>query len=121
MTTKDIKLYGNNYSEIRFWNKIYRGICLDRLERELIENALILFYAISNASLEKKSIIIGALGYFILPMDLIPDLIPVVGFTDDANLLAFAIREVRSAITTEVTEKAKKASELVIKWWKKVR
>ena len=113
MTTKDIKLYGNNYSEIRFWNKIYRGICLDRLERELIENALILFYAISNASLEKKSIIIGALGYFILPFDLFPDLIPVTGYTDDANWLAFAIKEAKNAATPQVIAKA----ERTVKEW----
>lgn len=40
-----------------------------------------------NTPGKHKMIIIGALGYFILPVDLIPDFIPVAGFTDDAAAL----------------------------------
>jgi uncharacterized membrane protein YkvA (DUF1232 family) len=43
-------------------------------------------------------ILVAALAYFILPFDLIPDMLPVIGFTDDAAVLATAIRLVAAHI-----------------------
>ena len=43
----------------------------------------------------------GALAYFIVPIDVIPDFIPGLGFTDDAAILAAAISAVRSALRPE--------------------
>ena len=54
-----------------------------------------------------KAGIIGALGYLISPIDLVPDLIPVVGYTDDAAAIAFAITAAQMYITDEIKEKAK--------------
>ena len=45
--------------------------------------------------------LLGALAYFILPFDFIPDMMPVLGFTDDAAVLATAIRLVASSITDD--------------------
>ena len=51
--------------------------------------------------------LMGAIAYFILPFDFVPDVMPILGFTDDAAVLATAIRMVASHITTEHREAAR--------------
>lgn len=70
---------------------------------------LLLYYVlISNqVSIREKSLIIGALGYLILPLDLIPDALPVLGFSEDFTALITAIHAVRSHITPQVELQAK--------------
>jgi uncharacterized membrane protein YkvA (DUF1232 family) len=53
--------------------------------------------------------LLGAIAYFILPFDFMPDMLPILGFTDDAAVLATAIRMVASHITTEHREAARAA------------
>ena len=56
-----------------------------------------------------RAVIIGAIGYFISPADAVPDLVPGVGYVDDAGVIASALAAVGSNITNEVEEKADKA------------
>ncbi len=56
-----------------------------------------------------RLILIGALAYFVLPFDLVPDFIFGVGFFDDASILAAAIASVRSSITDDHREVARQA------------
>jgi uncharacterized membrane protein YkvA (DUF1232 family) len=58
--------------------------------------------------LQVKAVLIGAIAYFILPTDLIPDYIPVIGYTDDAAVLAAAIKLVASNITPDHREAARR-------------
>jgi uncharacterized membrane protein YkvA (DUF1232 family) len=53
--------------------------------------------------------LLGALAYFILPFDFMPDMLPVLGFTDDAAMLATAIRMVANNITPEHRQAARAA------------
>ncbi len=53
-----------------------------------------------------KSIVYGALGYFILPIDAIPDLAPVIGYTDDLGVLAAAVAAISAYISKDVRAKA---------------
>ncbi|AMJ62127.1 hypothetical protein AXW83_19130 [Bosea sp. PAMC 26642] len=53
--------------------------------------------------------LLAALGYFVLPIDAIPDILPFLGFTDDAAVIAAAIAAVAGSITPEHREKAKAA------------
>ena len=71
--------------------------------------ALLLYYVLlsKDVPLKEKGLIIGALGYLILPVDLIPDAIPVLGFTDDLAALAYAIHAVRSYVSPEIEAQAK--------------
>ena len=46
-------------------------------------------------------ILLGALAYFVLPFDFVPDMLPIIGFTDDAAVLATAIQVVAAHITPE--------------------
>ena len=48
-----------------------------------------------------KAVLIGAIAYFVLPDDLIPDYIPVLGYTDDAAVLAAAVKLVSSHMKAE--------------------
>lgn len=62
--------------------------------------SLLLFYTFKSPSTPKsaKLTIAGALGYLILPIDLIPDALPAVGFTDDAAVIISALYQVISSI-----------------------
>jgi uncharacterized membrane protein YkvA (DUF1232 family) len=53
-----------------------------------------------------KALIVGALAYFIMPIDGIPDLLPLVGFTDDAAVIAATIAAVRAHMQPEHWDKA---------------
>ncbi len=55
-----------------------------------------------------KAALVGALAYFVLPADMIPDVLPVIGYTDDAAMLAAAIRLVASHITPDHREAARR-------------
>ncbi|MGM9748166.1 MAG: YkvA family protein [Candidatus Cryptobacteroides sp.] len=54
------------------------------------------------------------MGYFILPTDLIPDLIPVLGFTDDVAALTLAYKAIQASVTPEIDAKAK---EKIAEWF----
>jgi uncharacterized membrane protein YkvA (DUF1232 family) len=94
----ELEKYREQYSESSFWEKIKNTALA--AGRELIEKALWLFYAImdSDTPTKAKLIIAGALGYFISPIDLIPDFIPFVGYTDDLAVLVGAIMTVATNI-----------------------
>ena len=99
--------YQDNYSENSFWDKIKKFA--RKAGIQLIYIALTLFYTLEsgNLSFKDKAIVYGALGYFILPVDLIPDWIPVIGLTDDFGALMYAYERIKENITDETREKAK--------------
>lgn len=76
--------------------------------REVIEKALWLYYAARSPATPAwaKTAIYGALGYFISIIDAIPDLTPIVGYTDDLGVLVAALATVAAYITPDVKAKA---------------
>ena len=111
-SNEELKKYQSEYSESKFWDKMKKAA--KSAGKKVIEMALLLFYVLQspNVPIAKKTIIIGALGYLILPFDFIPDFIPALGFTDDAAALAAALKTIKSSITPEIEAKAKaKANE----------
>ena len=76
--------------------------------KEIIEKALILYYCLIDPDTPAwaKTVIIGALGYFIVPLDAIPDFTPVVGYSDDLGALAIAFAIVAAHIKSEHKEMA---------------
>jgi uncharacterized membrane protein YkvA (DUF1232 family) len=78
--------------------------------REVVELALQLYYATDAPETPKwaKAVIYGALGYFIAPLDGLPDFTPLVGFSDDLTVLAAAAAAVTLHITPEVKERARR-------------
>ena len=104
--------FGKDYSETGFWQKLI-GYAMNA-GREVVEIALKLFYALQSPQTPvwAKTVIYGALGYFINVFDAIPDLTPVVGYGDDFGVLVAALATVATYITPEVEDKAaRKASD----------
>ena len=83
----------------RFWRKL-RSVAASI---PFAEDLLAAYYcAFDNATpLPVKMTLIGAIAYFVLPTDVIPDVLPVLGFTDDAAVLATAIKLVANHIRPE--------------------
>jgi uncharacterized membrane protein YkvA (DUF1232 family) len=100
-------LYSEHYSEGSFWDKLTRGAL--RAGRDVVESALTLYYSLQDTDTPKwaKTVILGALGYFILPTDAIPDLLPGVGYADDLGALAAALGMVAAYIKDEHKERAR--------------
>ena len=98
--------YVSDYSVEKLWAKLKGAAVIVGCEG--IRNVLRLFYALENPGMPKKvkMVIYGALGYFISPLDVIPDLIPVVGFTDDLGVLAAAVAFAALYITPDVKARA---------------
>ena len=108
----NIREYEKQYSEEKFWDKVKN--VAKKAGIKVIYLALRLYYAVSALPIEKKAIVFGGLGYFILPVDLIPDAIPALGFTDDAAVL-FAIY---TAIKSELNEESEiKAKDKLKEWF----
>ena len=102
--------YSQAYSESRFKSKVARYALT--AGQALVEKALTLFYALRDPDTptRAKVIIIGALGYFIVPLDAIPDLIPGAGFSDDLGALAVALTLIAAHVKPEHTERAHRAA-----------
>ncbi|WP_373498987.1 YkvA family protein [Desulfococcus sp.] len=94
--------FGIKYSDKSFWDKILKYAKVAGIE--VIEKALWLYYAAQNPATPAwaKTVIYGALAYFIFPVDAIPDFTPVVGYVDDLGVLAAAVVTVSMYITDEV-------------------
>ena len=58
--------------------------------------------------LQVRAILLGALAYFVLPFDGIPDVLPLFGFTDDAAVLATAMKLVMDHIRPEHRDAARR-------------
>ena len=99
--------YEKHYNDSSFWNKVLS--MAKKAGLKLIYVALLLYYTLQsrNVSTKDKAIIYGALGYFILPIDIIPDYIPIIGYTDDMSILIYAYNRIKSNIDDNIREKAK--------------
>jgi len=102
-----METHESNYTDESFWKKVKKHAL--RAGREVIEDALVLYYALQDEDTPKwaKTVIIGALAYFILPTDAIPDAIPVAGFIDDLGALAAALTTVGVHLKDEHFAKAR--------------
>ena len=106
----------SNYSEETFWEKVEAIAKLaKKIAKEILGKALVLYYTLSDPDTPTgaKGVVIAALGYFIMPLDLIPDYLPVIGFQDDLAVLAGAIFTIAASIKISHRKQAdKKMDEL---------
>lgn len=97
-----------HYSGADFWIKL--KLSAKAAGRELVEKSLWLYYAARrpDTPLWAKTAVYSALAYFILPIDAIPDFIPITGYTDDMAAIAAAVATITSYIDDEVKNLANK-------------
>lgn len=96
-----------HYSEEKLWTKLKRYG--KKAGAAVIYTVLLLYFTLQNPEVpaKTKATIIGALGYFILPLDLIPDIAAGFGFTDDLGVLGIALLQAAMYINEDIKAKAK--------------
>lgn len=97
--------FEESYSDDNFWSKVKEFAKIAGFE--VVEKALWLYYALHEPDTPTwaKATIIGALGYFISPLDAIPDVMPFVGYSDDLGVLVLAVATVSAYINQNVKSK----------------
>ena len=98
--------YAGHYEENAFWEKLKKFG--RKAGFQVCYAALLLYYVLRSpdTSSKDRAKILGALGYFLLPIDLIPDFIPIAGYTDDLAALVWGVYCVIKGITPEVKAQA---------------
>ncbi|MBR2128500.1 MAG: DUF1232 domain-containing protein [Bacteroidales bacterium] len=107
LVPRNIEKYQKHYSDSRLLSKI--GKTFRKAGIKAVHLVLILYYVLADKNTPKrhKALIIGTLGYFILPFDLVPDLLPALGYTDDMAALAACIKAVYDNVTPAVKHNAR--------------
>ncbi len=102
-----LQQHSEHYSEDGLWQKIKKYG--KKAGSSVIYAVLILYFVLQKEEVPKKdkAIIIGALGYFILPFDLIPDMAAGVGYADDIGAILAAIVQVAMYIDDDVKQLAR--------------
>ena len=102
----DFDAYRSYFSDPNLWSKLKN--VAKKAGVKVVYSALVLYYVTRDPKVptSEKLKIYGALGYFILPIDLIPDSVIALGFTDDLAALAWAIYAVTEFVTPEIEAQA---------------
>lgn len=106
--------YSNKFSKRDFVEKIAR--IAKSAGAKLVYAALILYYTLQSpkVSATNKAMIIGALGYLISPIDVVPDAIPIAGLADDLGVLVFVLKKVWTDVDPDIQVKAR---QRLAKWF----
>lgn len=114
MNLPDFMSYSNKFTSRDFIEKISR--IAKRAGAKMIYAALVLYYTLQSdkISVKDKAIIVGALGYLISPLDVIPDAIPIAGLGDDLAVLIYVLNKVWGNVSDEIKNKAK---DKLSKWF----
>ena len=109
----DTSKYTSKYSEKSYFNKLVK--CAQSAGFKVIHEGLQLYFVAQKPECPKeiKAAIMGTLGYFIFPIDLVPDPVPGIGFADDGVALATTLTMAHMYIDDTISEEAiKKMSRL---------
>ena len=103
---ENVEQYESHYSEAKFGAKLPK--VARKAGSKLVYCLLLLYYVLKSPTVSRgdKSKIYGALGYFILPLDLLPDFIPMAGYADDLSAVLWALHTVWKNITPEIKAQA---------------
>ncbi len=107
MKENPFKQYVDRFSESRFWQKLSHYARQAGIR--VTYAALLLFYAYNRKETPgwAKRIVLGTLGYLISPIDVMPDLTPLIGYTDDLGVLTFGLVTIAAYIDKVTKEKAR--------------
>jgi len=114
---KKTNKYRRFFSESGFWAKI--GNYAKTAGVKTVYSALLLYYAYKRKETPAwaKRSVLGVLGYLIMPLDIIPDLSPIIGYTDDLGFLSMCLVIIAAFINDEVKGQAR---EKLGQWFPKV-
>jgi uncharacterized membrane protein YkvA (DUF1232 family) len=105
----DVAKLGREQAYVRrgFWSKLRRVAA----SLPFAEDLLAAWYCAFDRDTPRhvQAALVGALAYFVMPFDIIPDMMPVLGFTDDAAVLATALKLVASHMRPEHRDAARAA------------
>lgn len=103
----ELSKYADNYSEENLLHKISKFGA--HIGLELLYKVAQLWCVLQKPDVpaKEKALIMGALGYLITPLDFLPDLTPVLGYSDDLVAITFALLKVQGYIDEEVDARAK--------------
>jgi len=106
--------YRRHYSDATFWDKLKRYSKIAGMK--VVYPALLLQYLLKSdqVPVKAKLILSAALGYFILPIDFIPDFAPMVGFADDLGVILMILKQMATYVTPEIKSQAR---EHLRKWF----
>lgn len=104
---KEMETAGKHYSDEKLWKKLAKFA--KKAGSSVVYAVLLLYFTLQKPEIpmKVKAVIIGALGYFILPVDLIPDFAVGIGYADDLGALGYALFQVAMYIDEDVKEKAR--------------
>ena len=94
-----------------FWSKLRRVAARLPFAEDLVAGYYCAFDHQTPRHVQAS--LLGAIAYFILPFDFVPDMLPLLGFTDDAAVLAAALRMVATHLTPEHRDAARAALQRV--------
>lgn len=99
--------FDKDYSDDGLWSKVAGNA--KKVGAKLLYEVLQLFYVAKNPNVPMKirAAMVAPLGYFISPVDVIPDLTPVVGYTDDALVIGMALAFAHAYIDDDIRQQAK--------------
>ena len=107
--------YAKYFNENQFRKKLFK------LSGKLGSNMLYYLIVLYEMMLDKKipiktrMLFIAALGYFILPTDLVADFLPVLGYSDDLAFLTYAVASATDYMTPEIKAKAQAKVDQLLK------
>ncbi|OYT15784.1 MAG: hypothetical protein B7C24_11220 [Bacteroidetes bacterium 4572_77] len=97
-----------NFSETKLFKKFSKAAKSAGVV--VVYPALTLFYLFKDKEVPKssKTIIVAALAYFIFPADSIPDITPIIGYSDDLGILYVSLNQLIKYVTPDILEKVKR-------------
>ena len=103
---KDIEKYQEHYDESKLGSKLPR--VARKAGSKLVYSVLLLYYVLRSKTVSNadKAKLYGALGSFLLPLDILPDFLPLAGYTDDLTAVLWALHTVWKNITPEIKARA---------------
>ena len=109
--TESMNKYAGTYDDSKFWTIIRKYG--KKIGGGLLTKALQLYYLLQKGDVPNKIklMIMGALAYLVSPVDLIPDLIPLLGWTDDAAAVGLVVNQLSNYIDSDIVDMARKKIE----------
>ena len=107
--------YERHYNEDKLWQKLRKFA--RKWGEKLLYPAMMLYCLMKSpdVSLRDKALIAGALGYLILPIDAMPDFIPMFGFVDDLSALMLTLKTLNKSLTPEIRDEARRETDRLLK------